>query len=174
MFIETVQTERLQISPNEKDIHAAILATLQKKVPGKTVDGIGICLFPVCIHSVSDVEIHEGMLYPLVVYKLVTYKALVGEVLTCTVEKQDATGLLLSHPLLPSLFVPASQIPPSSELTAVSGRMGSTVDIWGWKYNDCILYVRMGEACKVSIISTEGSRIYASINGPGLGPTSWW
>ncbi|KAI5126995.1 DNA-directed RNA polymerase III subunit RPC8 [Nematocida parisii] len=174
MFIETVQTERLQISPSEKDIDAAILSTLQKRVPGKIVNGIGISLFPVRIKTVTDVEIHEGLLYPLVCYKLIIYQAIPGEILVCTVEKQDSTGILLAHPLLPSLFVPASQLPSSSELTAVSGRMGSTVDIWGWKYNECILYVRMGELCKVSVVSTNHSKIYATTNGPGLGPISWW
>ncbi|KAI5188754.1 DNA-directed RNA polymerase III subunit RPC8 [Nematocida minor] len=174
MFIETVQKERLQISPCQKDIGSAILAKLQWQVPGKQLEGTGVSLFPLCVEAIDDVEIHEGVLYPLVTYRLIIYQAFPGEVLTCTVEKQDASGILLNHPLLPSVFVPAAQLPPSSELTAVSGRMGTTVDIWGWKYNECILYIRMGEVCKVAIVSTAGSSIYASMDGPGLGPISWW
>lgn len=174
MFIEIVQKERLQISPKYKDISEIVLSSLQEIIPGRQLDGVATGLFPVSIESISDVKIHEGLLYPLVTYKVVIYKACPGEVLTCIVQKQDTTGILLSHPLLPSVFVPASQMPSSSELTAVSGRMGTIVNIWGWKYNGSVLYIRMGEVCKVSVISTSCSAIYASIDGPGLGPISWW
>lgn len=174
MFIEIVQKERLQISPRYKDINETVLSKLHQSVPGTHIDGIGIGLFPVSIESITDARIHEGLLYPLVEYKLVIFKACVGEILTCTVEKQDSSGILLTHPLLPSVFIPASQMPSSSELTPVAGRMGTTVNIWGWKYSDCMLYIRMGEACKVSVVSTAHSTIYVSINGPGLGPISWW
>lgn len=174
MFIEIVQKERLQIFPTYKDINKIVLSNLQQVVPGRQIEGIGISLFPLSIESITDAKIHEGFLYPLVAYKLVVYKACLGEIITCTVEKQDTTGIFLTHPLLPSIFVPASQMPSSSELTAVAGRMSTVVNIWGWKYNECVLYIRMGEVCKVSVINIACSMIYASIDGSGLGPVSWW
>lgn len=174
MFIETVQKEKLQISPIQKNINHAILATLQEQVPGKPIDGVGIGLFPLSIEAVEDVEIHEGVLYPLVTYRVIIYQAIPGEVLTCTVEKQDSSGIFLAHPLLSAIFVPASQLPACSELTAVFSRMGTPLDIWGWKYNGSLLYVRMGELCRVSVVKTEASIIYASIDGAGLGPITWW
>ncbi|KAH9385404.1 DNA-directed RNA polymerase III subunit RPC8 [Nematocida major] len=174
MFIEAVRKERLRVSPVQREIESEVLDVLRKKIPGKVVEENGITLFPVGIESIDDVEVHEGMLYPLVAYRLVMFQAFPGEVLNCTVEKQDSTGIMLSHPLLPSIFVPASQMPSPSELTLVSGRMGTPVEIWGWKYNECVLYIRMGEVCRVSIIDTHQPTICASISGPGLGPVAWW
>ncbi|OAG31669.1 DNA-directed RNA polymerase III subunit RPC8 [Nematocida displodere] len=174
MFVEVVQQERLSVSPKEVNLQNAVLETLRKHVPGHQVGCGGVSLFPLGIDAIDDIEIHDGMLYPLVTYRVVMYRAYVGEILMCEVEKQDTAGIFLVHALLPGIHIPSGQIPQPSELCTLPVRT-SRVDLWCWKYNDVRLYVKAGEVCKVRVIKIgkEGT-IYATIAGPGLGPLSWW
>ncbi|KAI5180956.1 DNA-directed RNA polymerase III subunit RPC8 [Nematocida sp. AWRm80] len=175
MFVEVTQRERVPISPKKKNIKEAVFKALQNKVPGHHLEGVSVTLFPLYLESISDIEVHEGVLYPLVTYRLIMYRAYPGEILACTVEKQDSSGILLTHPLLPPIYIPTSQLPEPSELCTISGRLSKPIELWAWNYNDNKLYIKAGEICRIRVLKTgHTSMILGTINGPGLGPLSWW
>lgn len=175
MFIEVVQKERICAGTAKKNMKKALMEVLQKKIVGKQMDKGGALLFPLSIDSITDAQIHEGLVYPILEYTAVAYKLYAGEILTCKVERQDAQGILLSNPLVAQILVPAVQIPQPSFLSTRTGRSGTYAEMWVWKYNEVSLYVRTGEKCRVRIVSArKGEPIYATIADSGLGPLSWW
>ncbi|KAI5185219.1 DNA-directed RNA polymerase III subunit RPC8 [Nematocida homosporus] len=175
MFVEMLHIERLSISPEKENVPEALLAELKVKIPGRQLGCEGVALFPVGIESISDITIYEGVLYPLVAYKLVAYRAFPGEILKCVVEKQDATGVYLRHPLIPEVLVPSSQLPVPSQLETLPGKSGKYAELWAWKYDGALLYIRPGDLCKVRVIKTVASgTVYADISESGLGPLGWW
>ncbi|KAI5170572.1 DNA-directed RNA polymerase III subunit RPC8 [Nematocida sp. LUAm3] len=175
MFVETVQRQRLSISPCAKDIKEEVRKLLLRKIPGKILPGEGVLLFPTELKSLDDVQVHDGMLYPMVEYKVVMYKAHAEEILYCTVEKHSEEGIHMNHPLLSGIFVPSAQLPIPSSFETLVGRNGQRIKIWAWKYNETLLYIKQGEKCRVRVIQRQpDGQILCSLKTPGLGPLVWW
>jgi len=175
MFVEAARSERVPVKLGKEKIEAAIFDVLRNRLPNTPSTAHGTLLFPVAIESISDAEVHEGVIYPLVNYRFISYRLYPGEIVTGTVEKQDSTGVFLAHPLISSLFVPSSQLPSPSELKTVPSRNNRPVEMWVWKYEGSSLYVKMSEVFRVKILKIESpSVVYCTACEPGLGAVSWW
>ncbi|KAI5190487.1 DNA-directed RNA polymerase III subunit RPC8 [Nematocida sp. AWRm77] len=174
MFVEVQRTERVSIPVNTEEIEASVFEALREKCAGVHTPE-SVQLFPTQIEKVSDVEVAEGRLYPLVEYRLVEYKVYSGEILFCAIEKQDSSGIYLTHPLISSVFVPAMQLPSPSEIKVVSRKGGKSLERWSWLYGDSVLYFQTGDMCKVKVLSSKQVPfLLCTMAEAGLGPCTWW
>lgn len=174
MFIELVLRKRVAVHPKQTDMREEVMRKLREGLAGEKLDRETVALFPTRLTDVSDIDVHEGLLYPLATCHLVAYRLYEREVLWCSVEKQEKAGIVLAHAFFPSIRVPPALLPQPSEFSLLETKAGQAIEMWCWKYRDAKLYVRTGDACRVRIVKSKGPGILASIAESGLGPTRWW
>lgn len=178
MFVESVVQSRICVSPQVPDVGGALLGLLAKKYAGRHIPDLGVGIYPTEVVKVEKAAIDKGFIYPLVTFKLLVFRLFAGELLECTVERQDASGVHLTNLMVPDICVPPSLLPHPAEKVSVPTKGGhEKATVWCWTYGDSRLYIKNGDVCRVKVASAPAGamlNVKATMAADGLGPRSWW
>ncbi len=161
----------------DKDVKEQLIVSIKRKYINKIIPNTGCSLAFCELLSFDQGYIlhNDGSSYHNTVFKVIVFRPLIGEILQGIVSRSTKGGIFIQCDQFYDILIPPRCMP--SSMTYLEEEQ-----VWIWEIDGQKSWLDTGEQIRVKVEKEEftsnnkksGYLIIASINGDGLGLTSWW
>eukprot|EP00835_Amoeboradix_gromovi_P004169 NODE_309_length_11266_cov_0.459479.p6 type:complete len:182 gc:universal NODE_309_length_11266_cov_0.459479:3079-3624(+) len=179
MFTCCTMEDLITIIPKnfDEDVEEQLIRSIKIKYINKIIPNVGCSLaFCELLEYDQGFILHnDGSSYHNSIFKIIVYRPLVGEILQGRISRSSKGGIFVQCQQFYDILVPPRCMPSNMEYM-------EDEQVWVWAMDGQKSWLDSGEDIRIKVEKEEfcgeekksGYLIIASINGDGLGLTSWW